>query len=156
MLALLLLLPSHSGGGGARGAGGNGRSIGRSVGGTRSRSSLHTRGAHVKLCYARRRRRWRTYRVTHHMTFTVRRSAAFRGGGGAAAYPVVSYLRTEAVSSLHYSLLRQKQNITFYEVHSATLRHSYIVPTTTDDGRPMKPFFIEISNFCAWTDKLGK
>ena len=75
MLALLLL-PRH--GGGAGGAGGNGRSIGRSVVGTRSRSSLHTRGAHVKLCYARRRRRWRTYRVTHHMTFTVRRGVSRR------------------------------------------------------------------------------
>ena len=73
----LLLLPRH-GGGGAGGAGGNGRSIGRSVVGTRSRSSLHTRGAHVKLCYARRRRRWRTYRVTHHMTFTVRRGVSRR------------------------------------------------------------------------------
>ena len=78
MLALLLL-PRHGGGAGGAGcAGGNGRSIGRSVVGTRSRSSLHTRGAHVKLCYARRRRRWRTYRVTHHMTFTVRRGVSRR------------------------------------------------------------------------------
>ena len=146
MLALLLLLPRH-GGGGAGGAGGNGRSIGRSVGGTRSRSSLHTRGAHVKLCYARRRRRWRTYRVTHHMTFTVRRSAAFRGGGGAAAYPVVSYLRTEAVSSLHYSLLRQKQNITFYEVHSATLFDTTYIPTATDYGHRMKHFSLKSQTF---------
>ena len=26
----------------------------------------------------------------------------------------------------------------------------------TDYGRPMKPFFIEIQNFWAWADKLGK
>ena len=25
---------------------------------------------------------------------------------------------------------------------------------TTDYGRPMKPFFIEIPNFCAWADKF--
>ena len=25
-----------------------------------------------------------------------------------------------------------------------------------DYGRPMKPFFIEIQNFWAWADKLGK
>ena len=27
---------------------------------------------------------------------------------------------------------------------------------TTDYGRPMKPFFIEIQNFWAWADKLGR
>ena len=27
---------------------------------------------------------------------------------------------------------------------------------STDYGRPMKPFFIEIPNFCAWADKLGR
>ena len=27
---------------------------------------------------------------------------------------------------------------------------------STDYGRPMKPFFIEIPNFWAWTDKLGR
>ena len=26
----------------------------------------------------------------------------------------------------------------------------------TDYGRPMKPFFIEIQNFCAWAVKLGR
>ena len=26
----------------------------------------------------------------------------------------------------------------------------------TDYGRPMKPFFIEILNFWAWADKLGR
>ena len=27
---------------------------------------------------------------------------------------------------------------------------------TTDYGRPMKPFFIEIQNFWAWADELGR
>ena len=27
---------------------------------------------------------------------------------------------------------------------------------TTDYGHPMKPFFIEIQNFWAWADKLGR
>ena len=26
----------------------------------------------------------------------------------------------------------------------------------TDNGRPMKPFFIEMQNFWAWADKLGR
>ena len=26
----------------------------------------------------------------------------------------------------------------------------------TDYGNPMKPFFIEIQNFWAWADKLGR
>jgi hypothetical protein len=28
--------------------------------------------------------------------------------------------------------------------------------TTTDYGRPMKPFFIEIQNLWAWPDNLGR
>ena len=30
------------------------------------------------------------------------------------------------------------------------------IASYTDYGRPMKPFFIEIQNFCAWADKLNK
>ena len=52
------------------------RSVDRSVGrwDEIAKQPAHKRGSRkTMLCYARRRRRWRTYRVTHHMTFTVRR-----------------------------------------------------------------------------------
>jgi hypothetical protein len=32
---------------------------------------------------------------------------------------------------------------------------TYIIHIFTDYGRPMKPFFIKISNFSAWADNLG-
>ena len=31
-----------------------------------------------------------------------------------------------------------------------------MITVSTDYGRPMKPFFIEIQNFWAWADKLGR
>ena len=31
-----------------------------------------------------------------------------------------------------------------------------VLSVNTDYGRPMKPFFIEIPNFWAWTDNLGR
>ena len=33
---------------------------------------------------------------------------------------------------------------------------AYLIMETTDYGRPMKPFFIEMENFLAWTDILGR
>ena len=57
------------------------RSVDRSVGrwDEIAKQPAHKRGSRkTMLCYARRRRRWRTYRVTHHMTFTVRRGVSRR------------------------------------------------------------------------------
>ena len=35
-------------------------------------------------------------------------------------------------------------------------RSMLITGETTDYGRPLKPFFIEIQNIWAWADKLGR
>ena len=35
-------------------------------------------------------------------------------------------------------------------------RAPFVVCLATDYGRPMKPFFIEIENFWAWVEKLGR
>ena len=32
----------------------------------------------------------------------------------------------------------------------------FLIRVLADYGRPMKPFFIEIPNFMAWADKLGR
>ena len=40
------------------------------------------------------------------------------------------------------------------ENHSTSFSRGMYFPT--DYGRPMKPFFIEIQNFWAWPDKLGR
>ena len=36
------------------------------------------------------------------------------------------------------------------------LHHHRSSLESTDYGRPIKPFFIEIQNFWAWADKLGR
>ena len=41
-------------------------------------------------------------------------------------------------------------------IHTGKIKQKYLdqLANTTDYGRPMKPFFIEIQNFWAWADKL--
>ena len=34
--------------------------------------------------------------------------------------------------------------------------NTIVMVGNTDYGRPMEPFFIEIQNFWAWADKLGR
>ena len=114
---VLALLPRH--GGGAGGAGGNGRSIGRSVVGTRSRSSLHTRGAHVKLCYA-----MRDDVVDGELTGW---PTIWLSRCGAAAYPVVAYVRTEAVSSALFASPTKAKHYFLWGLfcNTTTLVHTY-------------------------------
>ena len=40
--------------------------------------------------------------------------------------------------------------------HPFLKRKKFSFVRTTDYGRPMKPFFIEIQNFWAWADTLGR
>ena len=51
---------------------------------------------------------------------------------------------------------QDKTNLYFrhptFEVHT----YLELILTSTDYGRPMKPFFIEIPNFWAWADKFGQ
>ena len=49
-----------------------------------------------------------------------------------------------------WSMVAPKQTQKVYLVY-----RSFVMVCNTDYGRPMKPFFIEIQNFWAWSDKLG-
>ena len=42
------------------------------------------------------------------------------------------------------------------EAHQRSVTCFLALKKTTDYGRPMKPFFIEIQNFWTWADNLSK
>ena len=42
------------------------------------------------------------------------------------------------------------------EAHQRSVMCFLAFKKPTDYGRPIKPFFIEIQNFWAWADKLGR
>ena len=56
------------------------------------------------------------------------------------------------------SFIEDAKNIYLCDLH-ATIKNEceiQVLDSVTDYGRPMKPFFIEIQNFWAWADNLGR
>ena len=81
------------------------------------------------------------------------------------------FLKPRELQGIHMDTLKTKKSksITFtvrggFFTCWAILAHSasylktsfYLNPEATDYGRPIKPFFIEILNFWACEDKLGR
>ena len=61
----------------------------------------------------------------------------------------------------YFAVCRLKVQIQLYFFSSKSRTQILKLPadnmySSTDYGRPMKPFFIEIPNFRAWADNLGR
>ena len=52
--------------------------------------------------------------------------------------------------------IEKKEQKCDYEIEPILNGQAQICRNKSLHGRPMKPFFIEIQNFWAWADKLGR
>ena len=67
----------------------------------------------------------------------------------------INVVTTEELTNAVWPTLGQADQAAHDFQQGKTVK-SLAIKRTMDYGRPMKPFFIEIQNFWAWADKLGR